>query len=144
MAAAPPLRGGRAVLGAEACLAGACAWTLIAAISSGGDPIPVMGVIAGAGASLAAGFAVSRARPWVVPAVVLGVAGILALAARSEVTSSLPTKGPFGYANATGAFYVQAVVAALMLAAAAPRAWRWIGFAGAAAAAVIVVANGST
>lgn len=144
MAVAPPLRRGRPVVGAEGFLAGACAWALISAAVAGGNPVPMIGVIAASGASLAAGFAVSRTRPWVVPAIVLAAAGIVAAAAGSEITSALPTKGPFGYANATGSFYVQAVVAGLMLAAAVPRPWRWVGFVGAAAAAVVVVANGST
>ena len=134
----------RDVGAAAAILAGACVWTFVSAAASGGDPIPVVAGVAAPAASLLVAAAVSRGRPWVVPALVVGAAAILAVVGRGEILSSLPKQGPFGYANATGAFYLQATIAALMLARSAPQvAGRWIGGIGAAAFAGITLATGS-
>ncbi|MEX2556715.1 MAG: O-antigen ligase family protein [Actinomycetota bacterium] len=129
---------------AAAILAGACVWTFVSGAASGGDPIPVVAVVSAGAAALVVAALVSRGRPWVVPALVVGGAAIVAVAGRAEILTSRPEQGPFGYANATGAFYLQATIAGLMLAVSAPRAeGRWIGWLGAAAFAGITLATGS-
>lgn len=125
-------------------LAGACVWTLVSAAVAGGDPIPVVAVVAVGASSLVLGAALSAAGRWVVPAAIVGAAAIVTVVNRAEILSSRPEQGPFGYANATGAFYLQATIAALMLAASAPRVeWRWIGGIAASGFAGITLATGS-
>ena len=129
---------------AAAILAGACAWTFVSAAASGGDPIPVVAGVAAPAAMLLAAAVVSRGRHWVVPALVVGGAAIVAMVGRAEILTSRPEQGPFGYANATGAFYLQATIAGLMVAVSAPRVeGRWIGGIAAAAFAGIAIASGS-
>jgi O-antigen ligase len=129
---------------ASAILAGACVWTFVSAAASGGDPIPVVAVVAAGAASLVLAAVVSRGRSWVVPALVVGAASILAVVSRAEILTSRPGQGPFGYANATGAFYLQATVAGVMLAVSAPQVeGRWIGGIAAVAFAGITLASGS-
>ena len=129
---------------AAAILAGAGVWTFVSAVASGGDPIPVVAGLAAAAASLLVAAVVARGRPWVVPALVVGAASIVAVAGRAEILTSRPEQGPFGYANATGAFYLQATIAALMLAVSAPQVeGRWIGGIGTAAFGGITLATGS-
>jgi O-antigen ligase len=143
MAAPPALRPSRDVW-AAAFLAGACVWTFVSAAVAGGESLPVVSVVAAGGASLVLGAVVSRDRSWIVPAIIVGGASILALVSRAEILTSRPTQGPFGYANATGGFYLQATVAALMLATAAPRVeGRWIGGVAASGFALITIASGS-
>lgn len=64
---------------------------------------------------------VSARRPLLVPAIVIGVAAALILADPGSFLHYSPRLGPFGYANATAAFFAQAAVAAVMLAAASRR-----------------------
>ena len=52
-----------------------------------------------------------------VPAAIV-LAAIAIAATAGPVIGGGPLEGPFGYRNATGAFYIQATVAALMMAAA--------------------------
>jgi len=113
---------------------GLAAWTALAAVASGGDPRPAVATIMSAGVAVAGAALVSSRVPWLVPAAVMAIATFFLVAAPGEVASSEPLSGPFGYANATGAFYAQAVVAALMLVALTPRpTWKW----GAAAVALV-------
>lgn len=129
---------------AAAILAGACVWTFVSAAASGGDPIPIVAAVAAGAASLVVAAVVSRGRPWVVPALVVGAGALVAVVGRAEILTSRPEQGPFGYANATGAFYLQATIAALMLAVSAPQVeGRWIGGIGAAVFAGITFASGS-
>src|SRR4029078_8034799 len=51
------------------------------------------------------------------------VAAIAVAAALGPVVGGGPLDGPFGYRNATGTFYVQAAIAAIMVAGAARRTW---------------------
>ena len=49
------------------------------------------------------------------PALVLAAAAIAAVSARRELLSAGPLSGPFGYANAKGAFFMLAAIAGLMM-----------------------------
>ena len=60
-----------------------------------------------------------------------------------DILNGAPLSGPFGYQNATGAFFFQASVAGLMLAVSAPRALAVIGVVSAVAFAAVPLASGS-
>jgi O-antigen ligase len=98
-------------------LAGAAVtWTLVAAASSGGSPGPFVALVLGSAVALVIGWLLCSIRRWLVPAAIVGTAAVLALTT-PDILSGAPLAGPFGYANANGAFFVQAAVAGLMLAA---------------------------
>ena len=88
----------------------------VAASVQGGDAGPVVALLLATAGMVTVGRLVGRLHRALVPATVAIVAAALALT--SGVLDSGPLGGPFGYRNATGAFYVQATVAALMVAAA--------------------------
>ena len=128
-------------IGAAAWVA-AAAWTFVSSAISGGNPWPTVGVIAAAGGSFAAAWTLGRIKRWAAPGAVLVAAGSLAL--RFDVASRRPTGGPFGYVNATGAFYLLGAFAGLMIAAASERAAvRATGVIGAIACATVPFAGGS-
>jgi O-antigen ligase len=143
--AAHPLTPARTIGGTAGFLGLALLWTFVAAAISGGSPFGVAGVLAASAATVVAASAVPPPDRWIIPAAVVAAAGVLAIASGRDVVSPRPLGGPFSYANATGAFYLQAAIAGLMLASIAPSAWgRRAGAAAAAVAAVIVPAAGST
>jgi O-antigen ligase len=81
-----------------------------------GDPLPVASVLAGAGATLFLARAITIRSRAVVPAAVLAATALVAIGVRSGLLDGRPLSGPFGYANATGAFFMLASIAGLMLA----------------------------
>lgn len=99
-----------------ALVAAAIGWTLAAAAASGGSPIPVVSLLAASAVSLTVGRVASSRVRWAAPAIVLAAALALFLASPGATLSGSPLYGPFGYANAAGAFFVQAAVAGLMVA----------------------------
>jgi O-antigen ligase len=144
MAAAPALTRRLDVGPPAALLGGACVWTLVSAAANGGSPVRTVGVLAASASALVIGALVSRARPWIVPAVVVGGAAMLVLISRAEILSSRPAQGPFGYANATGGFFLQATIAGAMLGLAGPsKGARWAGWIAAGGFAGITVAANS-
>lgn len=144
MAAPTTLSATRAAGGTLVVLGAAAVWSIVAAVSSGGDPLPMVAVIGTSAAAFGFGAATGRIRPWIVPVIVVGTGAIVAAATGSDVASARPAHGPFGYSNATGAFYVQVFGAGLMLAVMGPGPRRWLGVAAAAGAAIIVLAASST
>lgn len=106
----------------------ACAWMLDTRVRSGGSAAPGIGLAAGCGlVVIVARTLGSRARLLVPAAVLLAAISVIAWLG-SSVLSSKPLAGPLGYQNANGAFYAQAAIAGLMLAASGlPRAIRMIG-----------------
>lgn len=70
-------------------------------------------VFVAAGMATLAGRIVGRVAGWVVPGAIAAVAAFMAVASPDDITSHLPLSGPFGYANAKGAFFMIAAVAAL-------------------------------
>lgn len=109
---------------------------------NGGDAWPVVALLLAAIGMVVAGRVVGWFHRAVLPAAVAITAIVLALT--STVIDGGPLSGPFGYRNATGAFYVQAVIAALMFAAAVRR-WplRIVGIAVAIPFAVIAAKDSS-
>ena len=95
--------------------------TLVAA-RKGGDPGPEVALILGAAVALVAGRLLGLVHRAIVPAAVAAM-GAVALVASGPVIGGGPLDGPFGYRNATGAFFVLATIAALMVAASVPRRW---------------------
>ena len=100
-------------------LAGAAVgWTFVSAASGGGTPVPVATLIGASAVVVALSrLAATFAGRWLVPAGIVAVALAVAVLG-GDLLSRSPLQGPFGYANAAGAFFVQAAVAGLMLAAA--------------------------
>jgi O-antigen ligase len=98
-------------------LAGAAAaWAYAVAAVSGGDADPFVALLAGVVCALVLGRVAASVHPTLTPVAVVALAVVLAWRA-SDVLSAAPLSGPFGYANAKGAFFLQAAVASLMLAA---------------------------
>ena len=97
--------------------AGVISWTWFAAASSGGVAGPFTGLLLACCFALVIGRLAASTYRLLVPGLVVGTAGLLALTT-PDVLSGTPLGGPLGYANANGAFFLQAAVAGLMLAAA--------------------------
>ena len=96
---------------------------VLAAARNGGAAGPVVTLILGSAAALLVGRVLGRVHRMLVPAAVV-VAAIAVGVAFGPVVGGGPLGGPFGYRNATGAFYVQAAIAALMVAGATR--WSWL------------------
>ncbi|MGH2636012.1 MAG: O-antigen ligase family protein [Actinomycetota bacterium] len=85
------------------------AWTFASAAIAGGSPVPVAAVVLACAAALVVGRATGRFARWLVPAAVAASAAVLILTPKAF--TSAPLQGPFGYANAAGAFFALASVA---------------------------------
>jgi O-antigen ligase len=92
-------------------------WTYVAAAISGGDADPFAALLLSATFAFVLGRIASFLHQSVVPAVAIAVAVVLAMRA-PDLLSAVPLSGPFRYTNATGAYYLQAAIAGLMLAVA--------------------------
>jgi peptidoglycan/xylan/chitin deacetylase (PgdA/CDA1 family)/O-antigen ligase len=91
----------------------AVAWTVVAGVVSGGAPGPIMVMFLLTGAIVLACRWVPVERRWMIPAAIVAVSFLMVpLWLRGTITGS---ERPFGYANANGAFFIQAVVAAVLL-----------------------------
>lgn len=90
----------------------------LVAAAQGGDARPTVVLFLATAGMVALGRFLGSMHRSLIPAAVAGTAVAYALTTR--VLGGGPLGGPFGYRNATGAFYVQATVAALMVAAAIP------------------------
>ena len=95
----------------------AIGWTLLAA--GVGDPVPVAGTFAGAAAAVLVARAVGTVSRSLVPGAVVVAGAIVAYLSRDDLLSAAPLSGPFGYANAKGAFFMLVTIAGLMVAVAA-------------------------
>jgi O-antigen ligase len=103
-----------ALVGA-ALFAGAAAWSAVTALIAGTAPAPAAGMILGCGVTVGLCWLAGSRWPLLVPAGLVAAA-VLLVAMNVETTlRSHPLQGPFGYANATAAFLVQAIIAAVML-----------------------------
>jgi peptidoglycan/xylan/chitin deacetylase (PgdA/CDA1 family) len=91
----------------------AAVWTVISWAVSGGEPVPLLVSLALPGSALLVTGLTRGARPWLVPAVLVGFAAVLLPV---WIVGQIDgTDGPWGYANANGAFFVQATAAAVLL-----------------------------
>jgi len=114
----------------------AIGWTFLA--GSEGDPGPVAAVFGGVAVAMMLGRAVGAVNRSLVPAAVVVAGGIVAFLFRDDLLSFAPLSGPFGYANAKGAFFMVVALAGLMLTLAARSPIvRGVGASVAAAAAVV-------
>ena len=119
-------------------------WTAVAAVAAGSSAAPTIALILGSGITLALCGVLASQRPAFVPAALTGLAVGMVVADPAGTASSHPLDGPFGYANATAAFFVQACVAALMLVVASHlRIARAAGVLAAGAFAIVVFATRS-
>ena len=75
------------------------------------------------GLTLWAGMKLGQYDPQLVPLAVVAVLLVVIVADFGEVFSDSATSGPFGYANAKGALFVQGLAAALTLSLVATRTW---------------------
>jgi O-antigen ligase len=90
-------------------------WVLLASSVSGGDALPTVGLLLMAGAAFTLARLVGRQERTLGPLLLLAVALGVVVVAPSEVLSSAPLSGPFGYVNAKAAFFLQASVAGVMV-----------------------------
>ncbi len=133
-----------ATAGPAAFLVAAAVWSLVSAAATGGSAAGPAFVLTASAATLILAVSVPERDRWVVPATVAGAAVVLAVTSGKDVFSSLPAHGPFSYANATGAFWLQAGIAGRMLTVVAPKPLgRWLGWACSVAFTVIVFASAS-
>jgi O-antigen ligase len=104
----------------------ALGWALVAGfaavvVGSAGRIAPVLGILVAATAGLVLGRATAdHLSRWVVPLCVCVTAASLVLVSPGVVGGG-PLSGPFGYRNATGAFFAQAAIAGAMVAVATRR-----------------------
>ncbi len=108
----------------------------------GGDAWPVVALLIATFGAVVLGRWLGSVHRALLPAAIAITAIVLALS--STVVDGGPLRGPFGYRNATGAFYVQAAIAALIVAAAV-RWWpvRIVGIVAAIPFAVIATKDAS-
>jgi O-antigen ligase len=102
--------------------AAAAVWLLVTGAADHGSVWAAPALVLVSGLTVGACWMVSARRPVLVPAIVVGVATALILADPGSFLHYSALLGPFGYANATAAFFAQAAVAAVMLAAVS----RWV------------------
>lgn len=98
----------------------AIGWSLLVAVWPGSSAGPFTSLLLASAAALVIGRLTASVRRTLVPAAVVGGATLVAVATQ-DVLSGTALGGPLGYANANGAFFVQAAIAGLMLATAARR-----------------------
>jgi O-antigen ligase len=118
-------------------VAAAIVWTYLVGAWPGFSPGPYSAVLLASASALLIGRLAASVRPTLVPAAVVGGAAWLAVIT-PDLLSGTALGGPLGYANANGAFFLQAAMAGLILAS-ATRATpvRILGLLAAAAFAVV-------
>jgi O-antigen ligase len=92
-------------------------WTQLVGAWPGFSPGPFTGLLLACTAAFVIGRLVASVGRTLVPAAVVAGAGVLAVTT-PDILSGTALGGPLGYANANGAFFVQAAMAGVMLAAA--------------------------
>lgn len=90
-------------------------WTYLSSVLAGGRATTVVALLLVAGVAYAAGRAAGWLSQAVVPGAVIVVAAFMWWQDPQGVLSTSPLAGPFGYANARGAFFALAAIAGLML-----------------------------
>jgi O-antigen ligase len=105
-----------------ALLVAAIGWTFVAAARSGGRPASAAVLLGACGLAWIVGRAVGSGDRRLIPAAVVLIALWLLATGWEATLDTSPLSGPFGYANAKASFFLQASLAALMLAASA-RGW---------------------
>lgn len=96
---------------------GAAAWAGVTAAAAHSSSVPIAGSILVGGMTIAICWWFAARWPLVVPAALVAASVAIVVADVEGTFSSGPLQGPFGYANATAAFFAQSIVAALMLVA---------------------------
>jgi O-antigen ligase len=101
-------------------LLGSAIWTYVSAAQAGGDPdssVALHLVMVGA---YVVGRLCSTVRRSLAPLVVVVFGAVVALYSPTELFGTGPLGGPFGYSNATAAFFVQIAIGGMLLALVAP------------------------
>lgn len=119
-------------------------WTVLAGALSGSDPASVAGLAAVSSMGVMVGRVAGMRSRFIIPAGIAAIALALAFRAPEDLVGSGPLGGPFGYANATGAFFTQAAIAGVVAAVAARSGVvRTVGWIAAAGFAVVVIGSRS-
>jgi peptidoglycan/xylan/chitin deacetylase (PgdA/CDA1 family)/O-antigen ligase len=93
----------------------AVGWTVVAWGVAGGNPVPVAAtMMLAAGAVVLGRILVVSGQP-LAPALVVGLALLLAVVQAPDLVSSEGGRGPLGYVHAKGQFYLQAAVGAMLV-----------------------------
>ncbi len=91
-----------------------CAWMIVSAAVSGGNPLPQIALLLAAGAAYTFGRALGGRNPVLVTMIVAFGIFFAALASGPQAFSGGPLAPPLGYANADGTIYALGVAAATM------------------------------
>jgi O-antigen ligase len=94
----------------------AIAWTYLVGAWPGFSPGPYTAILLASASAMVIGRLATSVRRTLVPATVVGGAAWVAVST-PDLLSGTALGGPLGYANANGAFFLQAAMAGLMLAA---------------------------
>jgi glycosyltransferase involved in cell wall biosynthesis/ribosomal protein S18 acetylase RimI-like enzyme len=97
-------------------LAAGAAWTVVVGLRTGGSSVPMAALFLGCGLAFAAARLVSSRGSVIIPGTIVAMTAGLILMSPSGTWSQAPLSGPLGYANAKSALFVQAAVAAAILA----------------------------
>jgi O-antigen ligase len=117
----------------------AVGWTAVAGVR--GDPASVAAVLSASAAVLVIARLATTVFRLAAPTVVLMAAAAIAITSRHELLAHGPLSGPFGYANAKGAFFMVAAIAGLMIVVGSSNgAGRALGLFGAIGAALVAPA----
>jgi O-antigen ligase len=127
------------ILGGLLLLLFTAGWWTASALEADTSPAGASGLILAAALTLWISWMVASRRPTLALAGLVGAAAAVFVADAAATLRSGPSQGPFGYANATAAFFAQACVAALMLVALARGPLRAVAAIAAAGFAAIVL-----
>jgi peptidoglycan/xylan/chitin deacetylase (PgdA/CDA1 family) len=119
-------------------------WPLVVAVVAEGSPWAMAGLVGLTASAFVLGRLSATVTPLLVPGAVVALAAALILAAPVDTFGSVQSSGLLGYPNAKSAFFIQAAVAAIMVAVLARGLGRVPAAAAALAFAAVPIANRST
>ncbi|HEX6207412.1 MAG TPA: O-antigen ligase family protein [Actinomycetota bacterium] len=142
--ATPKLRGAVLDVAGVALFAALVGWTILAGTVSGDDPALVSGLVAVSGMGVLVGRVAGIRSGFIIPAALGAAALVLIVRSPDDLVGSGPLGGPFGYANATGAFLAQAAIAGVIIGVSGRWvALRVVGWAAAIGFGTVVFGSGS-
>jgi O-antigen ligase len=98
----------------------AVGWVALASSSTGASPLAAVALLAGSGAALVVARLAASVGRVLVPVAIVAAAAVLIFRSPDEIFTAVPRAGPFGFSSVTGAFYLQATMAGLMVATGRP------------------------
>jgi peptidoglycan/xylan/chitin deacetylase (PgdA/CDA1 family) len=127
-----------------ALMAASAVWPLVVAVVAEGSPWAMAGLFGLTASAFVLGRLSAMVTPVLAPGAVVALAAALLLTGPLDTIGSIQSSGILGYPNARSAFFIQAAVAALMVAVRARGRGRALAAAAALAFAAVPFANRST